>query len=248
MASIDEELFKAWLSGDQEARQQAWALLWSKLYTMSVRFCASRHIDVKTAEELASESFANAMQEIDSSMKKQRIEWLGENSFVAYVRKLLILRCRDALRRLWTSAERLKSLESPVTEDEPDEVPLLNVLATALSSPEDVLLAKEEARERISRQFLWVSVARAAHNGRKALEYIEARKKYLRHCLARALPTGTDSDDWSEDRLLEEADLNKVVINKTDMNEFIMRFGFTRAQVDNFSSRIGDLSFVTEND
>ena len=102
--SLDNALFRAWQAGDAGACEEIWELFHKRIYTVAVWFCR-RVGDPSTAEDSASGGFLRAWKELELEPNpgKLRIEWRGEKPLEAYVRALVLLRCRDEMRieRRW---------------------------------------------------------------------------------------------------------------------------------------------------
>src|SRR2546428_11515022 len=73
--ALDETLFRAWQSGDVEAREAAWTLLWNAVSSSAVRFCRRFCRDHATAEDCASSAIADAAVDIERRMSADGIAW-----------------------------------------------------------------------------------------------------------------------------------------------------------------------------
>jgi DNA-directed RNA polymerase specialized sigma24 family protein len=178
------------------------------------------------AEDTAASAFENAWEEIEKKVKSGLVEWRGQKEFVVFVCNWFINRCRDKLRRRWREAERIISIDAPADEGEegqnlPDRLGIVSD-----DSPEKKMLGKEAEKAAVESVHKIVRLLAAAQeicrNRRARLEILKGIEEYVRKRIAATLQDGADAEELTWGELLEMSDLEELMIDKTEMNQFLM--------------------------
>jgi DNA-directed RNA polymerase specialized sigma24 family protein len=246
--TIDEALFNAWQAGNSAACEQIWQEFHRRIFAIAVRFCA-RFGGRADPENAAADGFTRAWRQLERgpAPAKLRIVWLGEASLVAYVRNLVILRCRDALRveRPWF--ERLVDVLQSRDGEGGDVLELLS--SVEAGQPE---LVRGEILRRVLRELALVTET-CRCQGRDALLPVLLAIRgcihdRLLHVVRRTGATRSDGRAWdslSTDELadaIETAELENV-FDKTAMRDQVMaRLGMhTTDERNKFEQRMHDI-------
>src|SRR6185295_5225706 len=118
--AFDEALFRAWQSGDLDAREAAWTLLWNTLSSSAVKFCRRFCPDHASAEDCARSAIADAAVDIERRISADDIAWPGHGPFLGWVSARIIFRCRDQRRDSRRWLRRMAELR-PHEADELDD-------------------------------------------------------------------------------------------------------------------------------
>ncbi len=218
MADFDDDFFRKWQAGDDEARNRMWELLWHKLYTVAVRFCRGFTRNDSMAEELAAEAFTQAVLELNEKVRAGEVEWRGAPPFVAYARNRLIFRCRSQLRKHWREHQRSDALDPFTADGEEEDQALIESLDSGEASPDVTLLDRDSLLAVVT---LLAAAREMCRRAKKLVEVIVCIESYLRQCVVRTAPPEVDTlaMDWEE--LLEVAELGELKFDKAEMYEFI---------------------------
>lgn len=239
--SLDEALFRAWQAGDNDAREQLWALLYAQLFTVAVAFCR-KLAGPSIAEDAATDAFVKTLGELDPATRatKVPVEWYGEGEFVSYVRHRLVLRCRDMLRKERAATRPLEEL--------PDDPSASPATADAVSVAAD---QSERVRgERWKRVVLELEACREACRERRALEgLVDAFEAYVRDRLVAASRRASGRAERATlagctlQELAERAIPERVEITREDMYRFVRaRIGLAaQGQANTFYLRMREL-------
>jgi hypothetical protein len=269
--NLDKALFLAWQAGDTRACEEIWAIFNGRIFTVAVRFCQG-FVDKPTAWQVATSGFSKAWEELELEVeieaessegqegtrrgrkqkkrrapKKKMIAWQSGPQLQAFVRNLVILRCRDGLRTRWSWFDRF--VDTQETEEESGADPL-ETLATVQATQEDDLLGREEddllpggrirdGVRRIVRELAALAES-CRHTGRDGdaddasdrqalLEVIDAMRAYLRGRLIDAgrqdglsMVDGRDLGDLSLDELVDCVDPESINATKGAMYDHIV--------------------------
>jgi DNA-directed RNA polymerase specialized sigma24 family protein len=219
--ALDEALFRAWQSGDVEAREAAWTLLWDALSSPAVRFCRRFCRDHATAKDWASSAIADAAVDIERRMYAEGIAWPGHGPFLGWVSARVIFRCRDQCRdslRWFNRIVELRAREADELEER---------LGSRVSRPptqEEDLINGE--RERDGLRWLVRDLAalrELCRDSPSLLDVVDQMEGYLRHCLIESLPAVIDATSFTLDDLAEAARPDRVEATKVALYQWIKR-------------------------
>lgn len=229
-----EQWFHGWRQHDEEAFHKACEWLWDRLYPV-VRRYLMQFVDDVRAQHLAADAFWDALEELDLMISGGRFlsvpiskdtvrgrvsgrelgrrdpaEWRGEEAFVALVRRIWILRCRDRLNQ-W---DRVDAVEEGIAEEIPGE----------MFSPVKWLLDREGLLQFIR------DLARASEQLAKypaCREVVEATIIYLKWKVAECNPYWQDRslDEIATtpiEILVKHADLGAFDADGTEWRQFLM--------------------------
>jgi hypothetical protein len=219
MAGLDERLIRAWQGGDREAREQVWEHLSCTLYSVAVRFCRGFSADDPTARQHATSAFGQTWIDIEKAIRRGKVGWRDEQSFVGLVLKHLIRRCRDECRSYWRTERRKAVLES-TTAGEEEAISLLDTLGFASASQEDELHVAERDIEGIRRILRRLACAREIcqrQNWAAEVEVLAQIETYVWRLVAETAPPGLRVDTISLDELLNAATLEELAVSKAEM-------------------------------
>jgi len=219
--ALDEELFRAWQSGDAEAREAAWTLLWNALSSNAVRFCRRFCRDHATAQECASSAIADAAVDIERRMSADGIAWPGHAPFLGWVSARIIFRCRDQRRDSLRWFNRIVELQPDETDDLEDR---LESRVSRPPTPEEDLLNDERARDGLLRLARDLAALRErCCDSPSLLDVVDQMEGYLRQCLIESLPAVIDATGVTLDELAEIARPDRVEATKVALYQWIRR-------------------------
>jgi len=219
--AIDEALFRAWQSGDVEAREAAWTLLWNTFSPTAVRFCRTFCRDHATAEECASSAMADAAVEIERRMSADDIAWPGHEPFLGWVSAHIIFRCQDQRRDSLRWFKRIVELR-PYETDEVD-VSLESRVSRPATQEED-LINIERARNGQARLVRDLTALRElCADSRSLLDVVNQMEEYLRQCFVESLPAVIDATGLTLDELAAVANPDRVEASKVTLYQWIRR-------------------------
>lgn len=213
---LDEALIRAWRTGDAQARDRLWELLFARVYTVAVRYCLGLGLAAAAAEEAAAEGFLRAMSELDPSKKAITIKWYGERQFVAFVLTRVRQRCHDAARIEWREINHVADAQGREDETEGD---FLESLGCTPARQEE--LVRGELLRRVVRLLgAWREICR----DRKALADLVAS---IQECVRQGLLDAfREQPEWGQgggrvslslDELVDVVDPERLVLTKPTM-------------------------------
>ena len=247
-----KEGFDGWRQGDEAVFREACACLWKRFYSVVYHYLVKPGVDEDLAQDLASDAFWDAMEELDLMIsggrfltepvtepgkedkvtgrisgrelgRRDLMEWREEEGFLALVRRIWILRCRDRLRQWDPVAAVLLALVLEAEEGE-EGVISEESLPGELSSPEQWLLDQEG--------LLWFvrNLARASEqlgDHPACREVVEATIIYVKWKVAQCNPQWKNRSldaiaAASIEDLLEGADLSAFAANGAEWRQFLM--------------------------
>ena len=219
--ALDEALFRAWQSGDVEAREAAWTLLWNALSSTAVRFCRRFCRDDATAKDCASSAIADAAVDIERRMFADGIAWPGHGPFIGWVSARIIFRCRDQRRDSLRWFDRIVELRPHEIDELEDR------LGSRISRPatqEEDLINGERDRDGMLRLVRDLAALRELCRDRPSLvNVIDQMEGYLRQCLIESLPAAIDATPFTLDELVEAARPDRVEATKAALYQWIKR-------------------------
>jgi hypothetical protein len=205
------------------------------LHTTAFRFCRLLAGNDSAAEEMAQDAFTRTWQEIEAEADK--IDWQGQESFVSYVRNLLIFRCRDQARSYWRRSQRSVALDPSADGDEGAGGSLIDVLADRSTRPGASLSLF------VRDTFRFVAALREICGKKAELATLLASlEEYLRIRLLRSAPASVDRQSSIED-LIDAAAPDTLEIEQADMYDYFERsLGINRNTVYLRMKRIRELA------
>ena len=219
--TLDEALFRAWQSGDVEARDAAWTLLWTVLSSTAQKFCRRFTRDQATARERASSAIADACVEVERRVSGGAIAWRGEEAFVSWASAQVIFRCRDQCRR---SVRWLKRIEIGNGQGDEKRHCRLDALVICPARQEDDLVRSECARDGVRRFVGQLAALRELCRNTPALEaVVDQMQMYCRQCLIDSLPSGIDAAALTLDELAEISRPESIDPTKPAVYQWIMQ-------------------------
>ena len=244
--ALDEQLFRAWQSGDLEARDVVWTRLWIGFSSLAVGFCRRFCRDQATAKEWASSAIAEASLEIERRVSDGAIAWAGQGQFVRWASAQVIFRCRDQCRHSVRWLNRIVHVE----EREDDGSDRLDSLVSTPPRQEEDLVRGEHHRDGLRRFVRELTELRALCRDSPALEeVVDEMRMYLRACLIESLPSGIEPSSFTLDELTEAARPERVEATKTAAYRHIMqRLGIDRNTLYQRMKRIHALRRETARD
>jgi hypothetical protein len=212
---IDERLYRAWEMGDEKAFNKIWCRLWLLLKTVAFNYALSFAPSDSYAKDWADEAFFRVIEEIKKN--KEKITWLGERSFVAYVKKRLIWRLQDVisretkLRRLMVSL--IDGRDSDEEEPEPIEFTHQGI------EPDKIPEWREEIKAMIEDLgYLYELLARS-----QALqETVGGILDYLKSLMVELVPEGVNTKELSFEDLIEITPLELLQPDKSELYQYLM--------------------------
>ncbi|HEU4389540.1 MAG TPA: hypothetical protein VFV34_17175 [Blastocatellia bacterium] len=232
---LDEALFRAWQSGDQRARDEVWGRLWGILYNTAFRLCRLLSGNDSAAEEMAQDAFTRTWQEIEADPGK--IDWKGQASFVGYVRRRLIFRCRDKARTYWRLSQRCVALDAASPAEEDTRGSLIDVLVDDSSRPDEPfsLFVRDT--------FKFVAALREMCGDKPELAaLLVSLEEYLRNQLLRSAAPGTACDSLATEELIAVSAPDRLDLDRADMyDHFEKSLGINRNTVYLRMKRIREL-------
>ncbi len=254
---IDEALFRVWQKGDTEALERMWRCFHRRIFTLAVRYC-SYFLDRSSACQVATNAFGKAWEELEVGPRlaaggpgglpalppgKARIAWQGAPQLTAYVRTLVLRRCRDELRVEWGHLNRFT--EPPGDGDDGGDrfdAMLAGLSATRPDTGRSIgSLTDVERRRPLRRLAGTLAVWEARCCRRPALRaLVRAMREYARHCIVEAVthassaaPDGCDWRELSFDELIEVAEFEQITTSHAARNEWILtHLGIARGVLD----------------
>ena len=219
--ALDEQLFRAWQSGDLEARDVAWTRLWNALSSIAVSFCRRFCRDQATAKEWASAAIAEASLEIERRVADGAIAWVGQRQFVRWASAQVIFRCRDQCRHSLRWLNRIVDVGEHEDDGSEDR---LGSLVSCPPRQEEDLVRGEHHRDGLRRVVRELTDLRAMCRDSPALEeLVDQMRMYLRQCLIESLPSGMEATSFTLDELAEAARPERVEATKTAAYRLIMQ-------------------------
>jgi DNA-directed RNA polymerase specialized sigma24 family protein len=217
--TLDEALFRAWQSGDLEAREAAWTLLWSALYSMAVGFCRRFSRDHATAEEWAASAIADASVEIERHVSGRAIAWPGQGPFVAWVSAHVIFRCRDQCRDSLRWLKRIVDVHGPGDDECKDR---LGCLDSCPAMQEEDLIRSERDRNGLRRVVRELAALRElCRDSPSLVAVVDKMQTYLRECLIETLSPAVEATSFTLDELAEAARPESVEATKSALYQLI---------------------------
>lgn len=219
--AFDEQLFRAWQSGDLEARDAAWTLLWNAFSSMAVNFCRRLCRDQATAKEWAWSAVADASLEIERRVVDGAIAWAGHGPFVRWASAQVIFRCRDHRRYSVRWLNRIVDVEEREDEGSGDA---LGSLVSCPARQEEDLVRCEHDRDGLRRFVRELTDLRELCRDSPALEaVVDQMCMYLRQCLIESLPPGIEATCFTLEELAEAARPERVEATKRAVYQLIMQ-------------------------
>jgi DNA-directed RNA polymerase specialized sigma24 family protein len=218
--ALDEALFRAWQSGDVDAREAAWTLLWNTLSSTAVKFCRRFCSDQATAKDCASSAIADAAVDIERRLSDESTAWPGHGPFVGWVLARVIFRCRDQRRDSQRWLRRAVELT-----DAPDEIEArLGGLVSYPPTQEEDLIRCERDRDGLRRLVRDLATLRElCEDSPSLLEVVDQMERYLCQCLTESLPLVIDATPSTLEELAEAARPEGVEATKFALYQRIER-------------------------
>ncbi|MBY0494539.1 MAG: hypothetical protein K2Y23_10005 [Cyanobacteria bacterium] len=227
LATVDEQLFDAWRSGDPAARDEAWTRLWNLNCSWAVPFCRTMAPDDLTAEAWAAEASDAALSNLEARIAAEGFSWRGESQFAGLFGQYLKRRCLDRRRaELRVTAPTRRT--AGVTAQE------LDVVLPPVPADEEHLIEVAHTRAAIEAMVERLGGCKEVCRGRPALEAVfDAREAYLRECCVRAVVGVANAESLSLDELVPLLDRHAVEASSEEMNKFTMaRLKISRGTLD----------------
>jgi DNA-directed RNA polymerase specialized sigma24 family protein len=217
--AFDEALLRAWQSGNVDAREAAWTMLWDAVSSTAIRFCRRFCRDAATAEDWAASAIADASVDIERRLAADDMPWPGPGPFLGWVSAFVIFRCRDQRRDSRRWFDRVVELGT----DETDEFD--GSLASLVSCPatqEEDLIRDERDRDGLLRLVRDLAILRdLCQDSPSLLNVLDQMETYLRQCLIDALPDAIDAELLSLEELAETARPERVEATKVALYRWI---------------------------
>lgn len=251
--TLDRRLFVSWQAGDAKSCAVIWELFNARVFTVAVRFCC-RFVDEGTARQIATTAFGKAWEELEvegtlqceakggvnqrvrttkrgargyarKHAGKKAIKWQGVPQLEAYVRNLVILRCRDELRARWHWMSRF---DVPGDHDETEDAGSTWAVDELSQSPAtqetDLLraLGNEVALHDVLRRL--AAVGERCRSRPALLKVVVAMRDYFRQSLIKAgrhancsAGDGRAWESLSLDELATVVDPELVEVSESEM-------------------------------
>lgn len=217
--SLDEALFRAWQSGDIEARDAAWTLLSGAVSSMAVNFCRRFCRDQRTATEWASSAISDASVEIDRRVSGGTIAWPGQSQFVGWVAAHVIFRCRDQCRGSLRWVKHIVAIEDRGDGERED---CFESRVSCPATQEEDLIRGDRDREGLRRLVRELTeLGERCRDCPSLVAVINQMQTYLRQCLIDSLPPAIEATAFTLDELAEAARPEQVEATRSALYHLI---------------------------
>jgi DNA-directed RNA polymerase specialized sigma24 family protein len=226
VTQIDEELFRAWQSGDHDARNRIWGQLWRRYYTVSFAFCLKWGLNPDDAREAANDAYTGAWHSLEKQLRKG-LPWTGEANFLEHVEATVIYRSRDALRKRFRWANQRDDLLGDTEEERTERLERLTPVAPNQGADDDpgevaAVRTQQAVAHIITTLAIWKELCRKQPS---LVAFLDAQLEYLRQCVAKSvtdLESDRDPETMTLDELLPYLDRDRFRAKQNEMNQFIM--------------------------
>jgi len=224
---MTEDVFGRWAGCDARAREQAAQWLKDRFFKLML------HLK-RGDEDRATDLFVVVFLELEKKAKLGSLKWpdSGEKGFEAFVRRLILYRYWDEVRRELAEKRKKKeqSLDESAKEGSDDALFLIDALPSRARSAEDVAFSREFIAFTVKGILLLFPDYLRSLDRKALAETVEAMVDYVIKCLKEACPPPGPA---SLDDLLERFDPGGVQFDKTECYQFMMeKMGIGRNTLD----------------
>lgn len=213
---LNEQLFRAWESGDPSARHDVWEETYEKIYKRAEYLAFRFTNDRDTARRWAHDALLSALAKVERDFVEEpgKVAWLGARQFASY----MLRGAKYAVMQQWYANTQKTQDSAEVFKDDSEEEWTDNFVVVPPDQEQAVLV-----RRAIAAVVKRLLDQRIICRGRRALiALIDAKLDYIHFCCKRAVPN-EDAQSLGFDEAAAAMDVRIFRSESEEMSEFVMQ-------------------------